>query len=718
MSHRSRHAARPLARPLGVVVTTGTIGALLLLASAATAGGEKEKRLSSREEARLELGRRLFFDPRVSRAGMRSCADCHDPEHGYSDRRAKSLDDRGVTRRHSQTLVDGVDNPSAHWDGVFSRVGDLVTARVNLSQRGRFSNGHEFAAQVSKLQGAGPGGGLDRTGGARAEPPQVEPPKVPSPGMGEYDGSAPAASEPPAETPPPSDGGGDYKAPSSAGGEREPSAAAPESPTTPSDPQPATGSAPAPAPSGSGAPAPKGPDAKPAAGAAGAAPTPKEPEKPRDPFADPFAPPTDGEENLAFLDNELETAELPLADQVLESAGRYREAFAAAFGTPQVTIKRIADAIEAYCHSIRTGEAPYDRFVAGDGKALPDAAQRGRELFEGRAGCAACHVTTGKRAPFTDYAFHNTGITWRSIDATGTMTPVERVAVADREADLGVADVTGRAKLRRAFKTPTLRDVARRGPFMHDGSLATLDAVVRHYEKGTTDPQADPRMPKFTLTNAERADLVAFLRSLSSAERPGLASSEWKERAGTIRLRVVDAAGKPLPLMRLKVIPAGDRLPGADPKDADGWVAMTDESGVVTFEPPLWTHVRLLLADGVEPFAGSMVPDTCRDATIVVPVQGKVRMLVTMPKGVAAPTAVVAEYVEAKIFPDRRRPRSILRRESSLVVGEKEVAVYTAPFRTDLPPRVSVRLPVPAWGMERLRATLDPREEYRLDLSR
>src|SRR5262245_21062278 len=171
-------SVRPLARPLALMVAAGAVGVGVLATAPASAGGGKDMpRLSPKEEARVELGRRLFFDARVSRAGMRSCADCHDPEHGYSDRRAHSLDDRGPTRRHSQTLVDGADNPSSHWDGVFARVGDLVTARVQLSQRGRFSNGHEVSAASSKLTAGGGAGDLEHMGSARVEPPQVEQPK-------------------------------------------------------------------------------------------------------------------------------------------------------------------------------------------------------------------------------------------------------------------------------------------------------------------------------------------------------------------------------------------------------------------------------------------------------------------------------------------------------------------------------------------------------------
>src|SRR5690349_118878 len=73
--------------------------------------------------ALVELGRRLFFDPAAgSRMGMRSCADCHDPAHGYSEARRFSVDDTASTDRHSQTLVDDGDDGTAHWDGVFASI--------------------------------------------------------------------------------------------------------------------------------------------------------------------------------------------------------------------------------------------------------------------------------------------------------------------------------------------------------------------------------------------------------------------------------------------------------------------------------------------------------------------------------------------------------------------------------------------------------------------
>src|SRR5204863_7249936 len=119
----------------------------------------------------------------------------------------------------------------------------------------------------------------------------------------------------------------------------------------------------------------------------------------------------------------------------------------------------------------RSGGAAYDRFAAGEASALSPSAKHGLELFEGAAGCVSCHAMTGRRAALTDYRFHDTGISWKS-SPTGD------------DGDVGAIGASSRPQDRRAFKTPTLRDVARRGPFMHDGSVPTLEAAVRHYLSG------------------------------------------------------------------------------------------------------------------------------------------------------------------------------------------------------------------------------------------
>src|SRR5204862_5863197 len=127
--------------------------------------------------------------------------------------------------------------------------------------------------------------------------------------------------------------------------------------------------------------------------------------------------------------------------------------------------------VERYCHSVRSGESAYDRFEAGKKDALSESARRGLALFRGAAGCASCHAMDASRARFTDYAFHDTGVSWKALD------PSARRANAG---DVGAMARGGGQERLRAFKTPTLRDVARRGPYMHDGSLATLEEVVRH----------------------------------------------------------------------------------------------------------------------------------------------------------------------------------------------------------------------------------------------
>src|SRR5262249_42561863 len=172
----------------------------------------------------------------------------------------------------------------------------------------------------------------------------------------------------------------------------------------------------------------------------------------------------------------------------------YQEQFQRVFGTA-VTAAGVAQALAAYTRTILSGNALYDRFRAGDRQALSDAAQRGLALFEGKARCSRCHSGVN----FTDEDYHNLGI-----------------GMAKAHPDLGRYTVTQHEADRGAFKTPTLRDVARRGPYMHDGSLATLEHVVDFYETGGhANPWLSSKSRPLHLTAAERADLVTFLHALS-----------------------------------------------------------------------------------------------------------------------------------------------------------------------------------------------------------
>ena len=180
----------------------------------------------------------------------------------------------------------------------------------------------------------------------------------------------------------------------------------------------------------------------------------------------------------------------------------YQSQFQKVFGT-DVTSEGIAKAIAAYERTILSGDAPYDQFKAGNAAALSEAAQRGMKLFFGKANCIACHSGPN----FTDNGFHNIGIPGGDEG---------RFAVTKSEGDKG------------AFKTPTVREIAKTGPYMHDGSLKTLEEVVAHYIKGgTPNPQLDEDIFPLKLSPEEAADLVTFLKDgLSSASYPNQTAPE------------------------------------------------------------------------------------------------------------------------------------------------------------------------------------------------
>lgn len=176
----------------------------------------------------------------------------------------------------------------------------------------------------------------------------------------------------------------------------------------------------------------------------------------------------------------------------------YARAFANIFGENGVTRRNIEMALATYERTIIPGEAPFDRWIAGDEAAIGEAAKRGFDLFKGRAGCSACHSGWA----FTDGSFHDIGIAQGEDLGRGRLFPTS-------------------VKLRHAFKTPTLRDAARRAPYMHDGSIPTLDAVIALYDRGGIErPSRSELIHPLGLSAGEKADLVAFLRTLTSYPEP------------------------------------------------------------------------------------------------------------------------------------------------------------------------------------------------------
>jgi cytochrome c peroxidase len=173
----------------------------------------------------------------------------------------------------------------------------------------------------------------------------------------------------------------------------------------------------------------------------------------------------------------------------------YVERFERVFGTKQFDIDHVAKAIATFERTVYSGNSPYDRYNAGDTKAMTASQQKGMNVFFNKTACDSCHLGFN----FTDGSYVNIGI---GMDRD--------------EPDLGRYVVSGRDEDRGAFKTPTLREIEHSGPYMHDGSFKTLEEVVEHYNKGgIKNPYLDRRIKPLNLTVEEKADLVAFLKALS-----------------------------------------------------------------------------------------------------------------------------------------------------------------------------------------------------------
>jgi len=172
----------------------------------------------------------------------------------------------------------------------------------------------------------------------------------------------------------------------------------------------------------------------------------------------------------------------------------YRRWFQEVFGT-DVTIDGIAKAIATFERTVLSGNSALDKHNDAIEGALSESAQRGLKLFKGDANCGKCHAGFN----FTDEKFHNLGV---SIDKPNP--------------DLGLQQISKKAEDRGKFKTPTLRDIAATAPYMHDGSLATLEEVVDFYDKGgVANPQLDKEMKKLNLTDQQKRDLVALMKAMS-----------------------------------------------------------------------------------------------------------------------------------------------------------------------------------------------------------
>ena len=243
-----------------------------------------------------------------------------------------------------------------------------------------------------------------------------------------------------------------------------------------------------------------------------------------------------------LAENEMANESREAVLEKLASNGPYREQFAETFDEG-LTERTLGRALAAYQRALLSGDSPFDRwYFGGEGstrmesgaEGYPALATQGFSVFQDK-GCASCHRINDSSALFTDGQFHNTGAGYRragralrppSVQLAPGIFVVPTVdAETETFTDDGRYEVTGQEADKWRYRTPSLRNVALTGPYMHDGSIATLESVVAFYaDGGGGDPAQDPRTRSVQLTQSEQEALVAFLKTLTSSHVDALVS--------------------------------------------------------------------------------------------------------------------------------------------------------------------------------------------------
>ncbi len=240
--------------------------------------------------------------------------------------------------------------------------------------------------------------------------------------------------------------------------------------------------------------------------------------------------------------SEMGQPTLAAAVAQIQAIQAYREGFHSVFGRPP-NGPDLQRAIASYERTLLSFNAPFDRFMAGDGTAVDDSAQRGWKLFNGQARCNKCHALSDDQpnlTSFTDNDFHNIGVgiirhrvvplarQAEQLVQSGNLPSVDRAAIESGMSVLGRFLVTKKPADVAAFKTPNLRNVLITAPYFHDGSMATLWDVMDHYNKGDgiQNPFLDQDIQPIALSEGDINDLVAFLASLTSDDYKALGTKE------------------------------------------------------------------------------------------------------------------------------------------------------------------------------------------------
>lgn len=203
---------------------------------------------------------------------------------------------------------------------------------------------------------------------------------------------------------------------------------------------------------------------------------------------------------------EMEFHYLDEAVAYLRSKPEYVQAFRSTMGVDPIEFDAVASALATYQRTLVSANSPFDRYYYGrDEAALSEEAKRGLLLFQGRAACTACHVVGDRNALFTDFKYHSVGVGYDTKYKTDTDVGLGGISFNDNNG---------------LFLTPSLRNVAVTAPYMHDGSMRTLEEVLEFYNQGAgKSPHRDPRLRPLALSPQEKKDLLAFLRSLTGDQQ-------------------------------------------------------------------------------------------------------------------------------------------------------------------------------------------------------
>ncbi|CAA9892035.1 Cytochrome c peroxidase [Candidatus Methylobacter favarea] len=192
-----------------------------------------------------------------------------------------------------------------------------------------------------------------------------------------------------------------------------------------------------------------------------------------------------------------------------------------------ISINHVVKAIASYERTLISGNSPFDRYYFGmDQSAISESAERGLRIFKRKGNCLVCHEISWNKALFTDNRFYNIGVGFKRLT-----TVLEALAAGKNPDDLALTNAQrselGRFNVTRIpgdlgkFKTPSLRNIALTAPYMHDGSMKTLEEVIEHYDKGGDKIRyIDAKIFPLHLTQQEKADLAAFMKALTSQQPP------------------------------------------------------------------------------------------------------------------------------------------------------------------------------------------------------